>query len=481
MRGGQSTDEEEYLATREEQFARRLTRSGYSRREVLKLGAAGASVVAGLGQLVKPGLARAAAPSSPIVKPLPPEWFVNYGTNAEMRWDSAAGLGYLTPNERFFVRDHTATPLIDAKSWSLSLWGDGLRGSPTQDDPITLNYRQLRSLPSVEVPAFIECAGNGRSFFGSQEATPAPGTQWGLGAIGVAKWRGVPLAEILERARIRPGAVDMMPRGLDADYVAGGVDYGQVRRPLPIAKAFKDAILAYEMNDEPLPPDNGFPVRLIVPGWVGIANIKWVGQIQVAKEPLFSYWNTTSYVLGGPDYPTSPPLTHQKVKSAFELAFNRHPPQPAADPHRPLMVRASRHPTRGHQHRRRDQLANRSPAPPQPSSRLGPLGVPLEPSRPRQLHHPSPRDRLDRPDAATNGAIQHRRISLLGNRQPSSRRHRLTPPPSRSRPRPLLLSPGGVLAQSVAAVFRDTYRSRRRSLLRSLGEALVARVRSQRR
>lgn len=149
---------------------------------------AGASVVAGLGQLVKPGLARAATPSSPIVKPLPPEWFVNYGTNAEMRWDSVAGLGYLTPNERLFVRDHTATPLIDAKSWSLSLWGDGLRGSPTQDDPITLNYRQLRSLPSVEVPAFIECAGNGRSFFDSQEATPAPGTQWGLGAIGVAKW-----------------------------------------------------------------------------------------------------------------------------------------------------------------------------------------------------------------------------------------------------------------------------------------------------
>jgi DMSO/TMAO reductase YedYZ molybdopterin-dependent catalytic subunit len=323
MLDNQSVDEEEYLATREEQFVRRLTRSGYSRREVLKLGVAGASVAAGIGHFARPGLARAATvPSAPIVKPLPPEWFINYGTNAEMRWDSVAGLGYLTPNERFFVRDHTATPLIDAKSWSLSLWGDGLRGAPTQDNPITLNYRQLRSLPSVEVPAFIECAGNGRSFFASQEGTPAAGTQWGLGAIGVAKWRGVRLAEILERARVLPGTVDVMPQGLDADYVTGGVDYGHVRRPLPIAKAFKDAILAYEMNDEPLPPDNGFPVRLIVPGWVGIANIKWLGEIQVAKEPLFSYWNTTTYVLSGPDYPTSPPLTHQKVKSAFELAFN---------------------------------------------------------------------------------------------------------------------------------------------------------------
>jgi DMSO/TMAO reductase YedYZ molybdopterin-dependent catalytic subunit len=319
---GQSVDEGEYLATREEQFARRLARSGYSRREVLKLGVAGASLAAGIGHFVKPGVVRAATPSSPIVKPLPAEWFINYGTNAEMRWDSVSPLRYLTPNERFFVRDHTATPLIDAESWSLSLWGEGLRGAPTQNAPITLNYRQLRSLPSVEVPAFIECAGNGRSFFASEEGTPAAGTQWGLGAVGVASWRGVPLAEILERARVLPGTVDVMPQGLDADYVTGGVDYGHVRRPLPIAKAFKDAILAYEMNGQPLPPDNGFPVRLIVPGWVGIANIKWLGQIQVAKEPLFSYWNTTQYVLGGPDYPTPTPLTEQKVKSAFELAFN---------------------------------------------------------------------------------------------------------------------------------------------------------------
>jgi hypothetical protein len=113
-----------------------------------------------------------------------------------------------------------------------------------------------------------------------------------------------------------------MPQGLDADYVTGGVDYGPVRRPLPIAKAFQDAILAYEMNGQPIPPDNGYPVRLIVPGWVGVSNIKWVGQIQVAKEPLYSYWNTTSYILEGDAYPTPIPLTNQVVKSAFEVAFN---------------------------------------------------------------------------------------------------------------------------------------------------------------
>src|SRR6202044_1549739 len=113
-----------------------------------------------------------------------------------------------------------------------------------------------------------------------------------------------------------------MPQGLDADYVTGGVDYGPVRRPLPIAKAVQDAILAYEMNGQPLPPDSGSPVRLTAPGGVGVSNIKGVGQIKVAKEPLYSYWNTTSYILEGDAYPTPIPLTSQVVKSAFELAFN---------------------------------------------------------------------------------------------------------------------------------------------------------------
>jgi DMSO/TMAO reductase YedYZ molybdopterin-dependent catalytic subunit len=91
---------------------------------------------------------------------------------------------------------------------------------------------------------------------------------------------------------------------------------------LPVAKAFKDAVLAYEMNGQPLPYDNGYPVRLVVPGWVGVANIKWVGQIQIAKQPLYSYWNTTNYILEGAAYPSPVPLNTQGVKSAFELAFN---------------------------------------------------------------------------------------------------------------------------------------------------------------
>jgi DMSO/TMAO reductase YedYZ molybdopterin-dependent catalytic subunit len=295
-------DEELYLEERAAQWERGLTRG-----QLLKL-AATLPLLAGAARVAP---ARAAAPAGPIVKPLPPEWFVSYGSNAELRWDSVSPEDYTTPNERFFVRDHTSTPTIDADTWRLRVFGSGLSG-----DEASFGYDELRALPAKTVTAFIECAGNGRSFFASQQGTPAAGTQWGLGAIGVAKWRGVPLSEVLERAGIAKSAVDVLPQGLDPNVVSGGVDLGRVRRPLPVSKALDDVLLAYEMNGEPLPPDHGFPVRLVVPGWVGIASIKWLGQIEVADTPLFSPWNTTLYKLTQ----DSPPLTTQAVKSAWELA-----------------------------------------------------------------------------------------------------------------------------------------------------------------
>jgi DMSO/TMAO reductase YedYZ molybdopterin-dependent catalytic subunit len=281
-----------------------------SRRRLLQLAAAGVPVAAGLGRFAaSPSRAFAAGP---IVKPLPPEWFNLFNTNAEMRWDAAGELGYLIPNERFFVRNHTSTAIIDPASWRLSVFGSGLR----RPEGIELSLRDLRRLPSREITAFIECAGNGRSYFASQQGTPAPGTQWHLGAIGVARWRGVPLRDVLLRAGITRRAVDVMPEGLDAE-VAG---QGHVRRPLPVEKALDDVLIAYEMNGAPLPVDHGAPARLVVPGWVGIASIKWLGRIEVADHQLFSAWNTTQYRLTGPSYPPdSPPLTRQAVKSAFEL------------------------------------------------------------------------------------------------------------------------------------------------------------------
>ena len=167
-----------------------------SRRQLLALAAAGAAS----GRLAWPSAPAAA--TAPIVKPLPPEWFLRHGTNAEMRWEAMRGLGYHVPNERFFVRNHTATPAIDPATWRLRLFGSGLRRGPVE-----LGLDDLLRLPARHTTAFIECAGNGRSFFASQQGTPASGTAWRLGAIGVARWRGVPLSELL-----RAGA-DHAPRG----------------------------------------------------------------------------------------------------------------------------------------------------------------------------------------------------------------------------------------------------------------------------
>jgi DMSO/TMAO reductase YedYZ molybdopterin-dependent catalytic subunit len=175
-------------------------------------------------------------------------------------------------------------------------------------------------MPAETRSVAVECAGNGRSYYTSQQGQSVTGTAWGLGAIGVARWRGVRLSAVLRRAGLAPHAVDVQPEGLDPHYVTGGVDLGPVRRPMPIGKALDDVLLAYEMNGEPLPSDHGHPVRLIVPGWIGIASIKWVGRIEVSAEPLFSPWNTQFYRLFGPEFPAEgQPFDRQVIKSAFEL------------------------------------------------------------------------------------------------------------------------------------------------------------------
>ena len=217
--------------------------------------------------------------------------FVHHGTDLETVWEGE--VPHLTPNDRFFVRNHTGPAAVDAASWRLLVTGDGVGREATY----TLS--ELQSFTSRTDELALECTGNGRRYFADQQGHERPGTQWGLGAIGVARWTGVPLGTILRHAGLLDSAVQVMAVGLDEPYVDGGVNHGRVRRPLPIAKALDDVLIAWGMNGQPLPRDHGYPARLIVPGWVGIASIKWLGELRVTTTAETSPWNTKWYRMHG--------------------------------------------------------------------------------------------------------------------------------------------------------------------------------------
>ena len=297
---------------------------GISRRRLIQIVTAGAGA-ATVNFLPKHQKVKAADEIDPnaIVKEQRSNWFTQVGTNLETRWENMYNRGYVVPNELFFVRNNNSTPRIDPANWSLNVSGSGI------SKPISLSYDELTSMPSISVIKAIECAGNGRSFYQQAYGKEADGTQWKLGGIGVAEWTGVPLKEVLDRAGLKDSAVDVM---------AVSVDEKKVQRPIPVEKALEeDTLLVYAMNGSVLPADHGFPTRLLVPGWAGISSIKWVGEIQVSTEPIYTIWNTEKYILIGDEYQPkegSPALgeivTGQRVKSAFELAWNA---KLAAKPH----------------------------------------------------------------------------------------------------------------------------------------------------
>lgn len=306
--------EKVYQQARADEFIWQKAKTlGMSRKKFLQFMTVGAGIAIGSGlprlRLEEPALA-----AGEVVKPVPPELFYDYkGIQQEMRWEAMYDRGYLVPNELFYVRNHTATSKIDRQTWRLRVEGSGV------SRPREFTYEELLSLPSVSVIRALECAGNGRSFFESVQGKKADGAPWKLGAIGVAEWTGVPLREVLQLAGVKRTAKDVMPEGLDEK---------KVRRPMSLAKALEeDTLLVYAMNGQTLPADHGFPIRAFVPGWLGAASIKWVGRIEVSETPLFSTWNTESYVLIGSDYQPNPPakgtiITSQNIKSAFELAWD---------------------------------------------------------------------------------------------------------------------------------------------------------------
>ncbi len=276
------------------------------RRFLLASGAAGGALVVRGGL----ALAQAPAPSGKLhVKPLPREIFIDHGLNQETRLETLRS--YVTPTSHFFVRNHTNTPVLDLGAWRLRVEGNAV------ERPIDLKFDDLLRLPSRSVTCFVECAGNARGFFGEFMGKVASGSQWRQGAIGVAEWTGVPLGAVLELARVKRDT----PRDI-LNVLVEGLDSVKVNRPMSLTKALEDdTLLAYAMNGEPIAPDHGFPVRAIVPGWVGINNIKWVGRIEVRDSVIEVPTTTRSYVLEGPDYPSKVVLRLQVIKSALALRW----------------------------------------------------------------------------------------------------------------------------------------------------------------
>ncbi|HVW01683.1 MAG TPA: sulfite oxidase [Planctomycetaceae bacterium] len=195
---------------------------------------------------------------------------------------------YITPNDLFYVRDHFARPEIDLKNWKLSIEG-------AVENPFTLDYEELKRQPSRSQAMLLECAGNGRSYLSPKQG----GVQWTVGAVSNAEWKGVPLALLLEKARPRAGAVEVILEGADSGEVKDPPRPEQpvhFARSLPLAKArSEEVILAHEMNGKPLPKAHGFPVRAVVGGWYGMASVKWLTRIIVTTQPFGGYFQTTTY------------------------------------------------------------------------------------------------------------------------------------------------------------------------------------------
>lgn len=254
------------------------------------------------------GAASGASADRPWIKDPAP--FLQQPTNLETRLSSLEGL--FTPNHLFFVRNHSRTPIVDVSSYRLRIEGDAI------PEPLELSLAELREMPSRSVVAYLECAGNWRSFFERVLGQTARGGPWGTGAVGCATWTGVPLRDVLARAGVLPDAQDVLLTGGD------DVEFG---RPMPIDKALDaDTLLAYGMNGVDLPPDHGYPLRAVVPGWVASNSIKWLTRVEVSTEALWVRTNTSSYVLIGDDWPPDRyapaeggPVTVQTIKSALAL------------------------------------------------------------------------------------------------------------------------------------------------------------------
>jgi DMSO/TMAO reductase YedYZ molybdopterin-dependent catalytic subunit len=214
---------------------------------------------------------------------------------------------YLTPIDRFFVRSHHYVPQVDLATFRLQVAGK-------VTTPLSFTLDELKKLPRVELISVLECAGNGRGLY----EPSMPGLQWTYGSVGNARWAGVRLADVLKKAGVQPGAVEVLFDGADVP-VGKQPDF---QRGISFNKAIDpNTLLAFEMNGEPLPKEHGAPLRLVVPGWAGDCWVKWVTRIEVRDTESDGFFMKTAYRHPGKGVPPGSAVDPAQMKPVTTLAI----------------------------------------------------------------------------------------------------------------------------------------------------------------
>ncbi len=230
------------------------------------------------------------------------------------------------PNDAFFVRYHLAgiPEEIDAAQWKLKVGGEGV------GKPLELSLSDMRSsFDSVELAAVCQCSGNRRGFSDPHVA----GVQWELGAVGNALWKGVRLKDVLNRANVRAETIEIVVNGADGPVLDATPDF---IKSLPLEKALDDnTLIAYEMNGAPIPHYNGFPIRLIVPGWTATYWMKHLDTIEAWTKPFAGFWMKSAYRIPSGKFPiiqrfqsqitsSNEPITEMVVNSMITAPEEGH-------------------------------------------------------------------------------------------------------------------------------------------------------------
>ena len=203
----------------------------------------------------------------------------------------------ITPVGLHYLLIHYDIPAVDTATWRLRIGG-------LVDRELSLSLDELRARPAVELVATMECAGNGRALL-EPHVVSQP---WLSEAVGTGSWKGIELRPLLEDAGPRAGTAEVVFTGLD-DGIEGG-EGQRFQRSLSLADALQaGAILAYELNGEALPPQHGFPLRLLVPGWYGMTNVKWLAEIELVAESFAGYQQARGYRLRREEGDEGEPLT----------------------------------------------------------------------------------------------------------------------------------------------------------------------------